>query len=153
MAIGSMPNLLHIESKNSHIQTTEKGTIKTDPITLATNIAGVFAGGDVVNGGATVVEAIAAGQCAAISIDRFLRGEDMAKERFIIKGMRKEVSYIDPAKEVKTEYRPSPADLKLTKRIKCFDEVVKAYSSFNAKCEAGRCLRCDRKDEESGVQA
>ena len=41
---------------------TPNGSIQTDPITLETSLAGVFAGGDIVSGQASVVEAIAAGK-------------------------------------------------------------------------------------------
>jgi dihydropyrimidine dehydrogenase (NAD+) subunit PreT len=48
-----------------------KGTIIIDS-DYATNISGIFAGGDVVNGGATVVKAVGEGKAAALSIDSFL---------------------------------------------------------------------------------
>ncbi len=51
------------------------GTIEVDPLTGVTNIEGVFAGGDVCTGPAYVVDAIAAGQRAALSISRYLKGE------------------------------------------------------------------------------
>jgi len=54
------------------------GRIKTDPITQQTNVAKVFAGGDAVSGPKSVVDAMAAGKAAADSIDRWLRGEDVA---------------------------------------------------------------------------
>jgi NADPH-dependent glutamate synthase beta subunit-like oxidoreductase len=52
-------------------------TITVNPITLETSLPGIFAGGDVVSGPASVIEAIAAGKRAAISIDRYLRGENL----------------------------------------------------------------------------
>lgn len=54
------------------LKTDARGCIRTKANGL-TNIPGVFAGGDAVNGGATAVEAIAAGKAAAESIDRYLR--------------------------------------------------------------------------------
>ena len=48
-------------------------TIQVDPVTLTTNRAGVFAGGDAVTGPATVVEALASGKLAALRIDDYLR--------------------------------------------------------------------------------
>jgi heterodisulfide reductase subunit A len=62
------------------------GTLEVDPVTLQTNLDGVFAGGDVVNvvsGPADVVAAVAAGKEAAISIDRYLRGVSLTEERKI----------------------------------------------------------------------
>lgn len=50
------------------------GNIVADEKTGATNIPGVFAGGDIVIGAATVIEAMGAGKRAAFAIDRYLRG-------------------------------------------------------------------------------
>ena len=55
-------------------------TIQINPDTLVTNRQGIFAGGDVVTGPATVIEAIAAGSKAARSIDRYLRDESLPPE-------------------------------------------------------------------------
>jgi len=52
----------------------EKGLIAIDKETQQTEMRGVFAGGDAANGPATVIEAIAAGRRAAVSIDKFLGG-------------------------------------------------------------------------------
>jgi NADPH-dependent glutamate synthase beta subunit-like oxidoreductase/ferredoxin len=52
--------------------TVNHGNIKIDPLTMATNIPGVFAGGDAVSGTASVIEAIVAGRTAALSIARYL---------------------------------------------------------------------------------
>ncbi len=54
---------------------TERGMIAIDKVTGATSLAGVFAGGDVTGDRATVVQAMAAGQKAAASIDAYLTGE------------------------------------------------------------------------------
>jgi glutamate synthase (NADPH/NADH) small chain len=54
------------------LRTDKRGCVKTKKDGL-TNLPGVFAGGDVVNGGATAVEAIAAGKNAAEAIDKYLR--------------------------------------------------------------------------------
>jgi heterodisulfide reductase subunit A len=58
-------------------------TIKVDGFSLKTNIDGVFSGGDVVSGPADVITAIAAGKEAAISIDRYLNGENLREGREI----------------------------------------------------------------------
>jgi len=55
-------------------------TLQVDPDTLRTSRDGVFAGGDAVTGPASVIEAIAAGRKAAISIDRYLGGEGIIEE-------------------------------------------------------------------------
>jgi NADPH-dependent glutamate synthase beta subunit-like oxidoreductase len=73
LAIGESPDLSFLPEE---IEVSEQNTILVDPVTMTTNLPGVFAGGDVVSGPATVIEAIAAGKRAALSIDRYLKGED-----------------------------------------------------------------------------
>jgi len=51
------------------------GLIAIDKDTQQTEMKGVFAGGDAANGPATVIEAIAAGRRAAVSIDQYLGGD------------------------------------------------------------------------------
>ena len=53
------------------IEITPRGTIAVDPDTLATSAPGIFAGGDVTTGAASVIEAVALGHRAAISIDAY----------------------------------------------------------------------------------
>ena len=63
--------------KEVKVNTAKNGTVPIDPNTGATNVEGIFAGGDVVTGAAYVVDAIAAGKRAAASIDRYLKGESI----------------------------------------------------------------------------
>ncbi len=52
------------------------GRLAADPVSQATSVAGIFAGGDLINGGATVVQAVADGKRAADAIDRFLNAPE-----------------------------------------------------------------------------
>jgi len=70
VAIGQQADLEFLPEK---IQVGRSNTIVTDPFTLETSMKGVFAGGDVVSGPASVFEAIYAGWKAAGSIDGYLR--------------------------------------------------------------------------------
>ncbi|NWF94379.1 MAG: FAD-dependent oxidoreductase [Syntrophaceae bacterium] len=63
------------------LKLTRRGTIKVNPLSLETGVRGIFAGGDSVTGPGTIVESMAHGRKAAISIDRFLRGEDLMQGR------------------------------------------------------------------------
>ncbi len=56
------------------VELTDAGLVRTEPDSAATSIEGVFAGGDIVNGGATAAKAVYEGYCAADEIDRFLAG-------------------------------------------------------------------------------
>ncbi len=72
LAIGEKPDLTFLPKK---IETTKAGTIAVNPFTMETSIPGIFAGGDVVSGPASVAEAIVAGKRAASSIERYLKGD------------------------------------------------------------------------------
>ncbi|MFH1267273.1 MAG: FAD-dependent oxidoreductase, partial [Planctomycetota bacterium] len=58
-----------------------KRFVQTDKVTLQTNVDWIFAGGDMQSGPASVVDAVAQGHEATESIDRFLRGADLAADR------------------------------------------------------------------------
>ena len=72
-AVGQGANPL-IRSTTPDLPVNRWGHIIADPATGATNKQGVFAGGDIVTGGATVISAMGAGRRAARAIDRYLAG-------------------------------------------------------------------------------
>ena len=72
VAIGNKSNPL-IEKTSPDIEHTRWGTIVADEKTGRTTKKGVFAGGDIVTGGATVILAMGAGRVAAASIDEYLK--------------------------------------------------------------------------------
>jgi NADPH-dependent glutamate synthase beta subunit-like oxidoreductase/CO/xanthine dehydrogenase FAD-binding subunit len=74
-AIGQDQNLLGLENTTlGAIKLTKWNGVESDPESFRTSVPGVFAGGDVATGPATVVEAIAAGRKAAQTIDIYLSG-------------------------------------------------------------------------------
>lgn len=73
IAVGTTPNPI-LSRTIDDLETTERGTIIVNPTTGATSIPGVFAGGDITSGGATVILALAAGRRAAAAIDEWLTG-------------------------------------------------------------------------------
>ena len=73
-AIGTNAN--PIIGQTSKIRLNKRGYIETDD-NLATSITGVYAGGDIVTGAATVIEAMGAGRKAARSIKQYLRIRDL----------------------------------------------------------------------------
>ena len=89
-AIGYIPDLSCLPQGNG-FTATRAGTLSVDPLTLATHLPGVFAGGDLVTGPSTVVEAMAGGYQAAVSIDRYLRGQDLRVDRVFKAEERAEV--------------------------------------------------------------
>ncbi|RKY60466.1 MAG: glutamate synthase (NADPH), homotetrameric [Candidatus Latescibacterota bacterium] len=78
VAIGTHANPL-VPSTTRDLKLNERGYIVVDPETGATSREGVFAGGDIVTGAATVIEAMGAGKRAARAIDAYLRGTDGAE--------------------------------------------------------------------------
>ena len=152
-AIGEQPDVSFL--KNEHqFNISKNNRVTVDPETLSTNVKGVFAGGDVVAGPATVVDAISAGKVAAESIDKYLKDKPLARE---YKPTRPSV-YIEPVQlteeelgEVKAVEMPS---LPVAKRVKNFKEVELGLDEKMAVKEARRCLRCDLelKDEETKLK-
>lgn len=74
MGIGQGPNPLVTQSTEG-LQLNRWGNIVVDETTMMTSIPGVFAGGDIVTGAATVILAMGAGKTAANGIDEYLRRE------------------------------------------------------------------------------
>ena len=114
------------------------GTLEVDPVTLQTNIDGVFAGGDVVSGPADVVVAVAAGKEAAISIDRYLGGVSQTDGRQVTPKRVEEVS----KEGVKPKPRAATPLLELNERKGSFAEVDLGFDDKTAIEEAKRCLNC-----------
>ena len=72
IAVGTSPNPL-IHKSTPELATTQRGNIIADEETGATNMPGVYAGGDAVTGAATVILAMGAGKKAAQAIDEYLQ--------------------------------------------------------------------------------
>ena len=77
IAVGTGANPL-VQKSTPDLVTTSRGYIQADEETLATNKVGVFAGGDIVSGGATVILAMGAGRKAAKAMHAYLMEEAMA---------------------------------------------------------------------------
>jgi len=71
IAIGNRPNPI-ISKTTQGLNIGRHGEILVDPATGKTSKVGVFAGGDIVSGSATVIEAMGAGRRSAIAIHRYL---------------------------------------------------------------------------------
>jgi len=74
-AIGQASDLNFI-SNGSKLKTTKRGTFEVDPRGFATNVAGIFAGGDILGAG-LMIKAMADGRGAATAIDCYLQGVDL----------------------------------------------------------------------------
>ncbi|MBE0480263.1 MAG: FAD-dependent oxidoreductase, partial [Dehalococcoidia bacterium] len=135
-AIGQSPDLSFLGPK-SPIETGRGSTVKVDKVTLQTNIPGVFAGGDAVLGPATVIEAIAAGKEAAISIDRYLRRDDLRA------GRDRDFTKVDVTlDDIEKQPREKPSHVSAQERKSDFREVMHALTEEQARAEAARCVAC-----------
>ena len=118
----------------------EKGWLDVDLETTATKDPKVFAGGDLVLGPATVIEAIALGKRSAINIDRMLNGLELKK----FKPFEKVVEF----SKIVTDYfieepRERQPEIPVEERIKHFDkEEIGEYTSEQVQREALRCFSC-----------
>jgi len=74
VALGTTPNPL-VPTTTKGLDTTKKGTVVTDEATGKTTKTGVWAGGDVVTGSATVISAMGAAKRAVNSMDVYLKGQ------------------------------------------------------------------------------
>ena len=116
------------------------GTLEVDPVTLQTNLKGVFGGGDVVSGGATAIEAVATGKEAAKSIDRYLMKEDLVEGREEILVPIEDIEVDETS--IQMRYAPVMKTLSMNKRKTTFGEVELGFDKDIAVTEAGRCLSC-----------
>ena len=119
----------------------KNGTIEADPATGATNLEGVFAGGDVITGPAYVIDAIGAGKRAARAISRYLQGEpveapgaDRAPELLTEAEVAVLKGSIAPSSRIGNPEEPPET------RIVDFREVALGYGEADARREAARCL-------------
>jgi indolepyruvate ferredoxin oxidoreductase alpha subunit len=138
-AIGEQPDLLFASGDGVSLAVRD-GLLQADSVTLATNVPGVFAGGDVVSGPYIVIEALAAGRKAATSIDRYLRGEPMDAGREG-EGSQESPLQVDTS-GVSPQPRLSVPTLPTDQRCGNLKEVELGYSKDEATKEASRCLAC-----------
>jgi putative selenate reductase YgfK subunit len=135
-AIGEVPDL-SFTNNNINIK---NSLISTDNMAM-TNCKGVFAGGDAVTGPNMIIDAIAAGQRAARSIETYIKGEkskpELKKEQIDIKRILKE----DIEERIKMQ-EPGARSQKPEDKDKSFKEVYLTYSENDAIKEAKRCLAC-----------
>jgi NADH-quinone oxidoreductase subunit F len=140
-AIGERPDSDCLASMGLELD--KGGRVKVDAKTLLTTREGVFAGGDLVTGPNTVVEAVAAGKKTAKVIDRYLCGQELVEPPRV----KLPEVFLEPAAVSDEEFedvpRAEPATLDAKSRKKNFAEVELPLSVEQAKREARRCLRCD----------
>jgi NADH-quinone oxidoreductase subunit F len=148
IAIGQAPDLDFL-SEDEGLERALWGTLQVNDNTLATNVPGIFAGGDFTTGPTFIIRAIGAGRRAALAISKYLKGDDSP-----VLIPDEKTAYGDEEARLSME----EADVPLTGRVKLpqadvrsrvtdFREVEDGYSETQAREEARRCLRCDLEGE------
>jgi len=123
------------------------GALKVDPTTLSTTVPGVFAGGDMLTGTRTVIQAVASGRKAAQAISSFL--EERGRPRPVItvkfdfvRGKRAEDMDSNFLDQFAPQGRAHLKERASEERVKDFEEVLIGLTPDEAVQEAQRCLKC-----------
>jgi NADPH-dependent glutamate synthase beta subunit-like oxidoreductase/CO/xanthine dehydrogenase FAD-binding subunit len=136
LAVGYGTDLSFIDPGSS--LKVEQGLIRVNPETQATGVPGIFAGGSVSHGPATVIEAIAAGRRAAAAMDLYLTGKAKAEG--------KDEKMAGPLLKFNSDYLKETHRVQMPKRpvaersIAIEDTVGLGLSDIEE--EANRCFNC-----------
>ncbi len=133
-AISQQPDISWLPT-NHKLEISKWNSFVINEETLATNVEGIFAGGDCVTGPKTVIDAIAAGHKASKSIDRYLNPEARSKKQ------RAKVEFEVVVNPKEKKERILMPELPIDKRSN-FKEVELGFTEEMAIEEAKRCLRC-----------
>jgi formate dehydrogenase beta subunit len=139
LAIGQAPDLSWIRP-DDNLKITPRGTLQTDPGTMATSRPDVFCGGDAAFGPRIIITAVAEGKRAARSIAKFLTGRVPAEPQ------QARVTIYDRDRYSMTpDYeklaRRKPPTLPIDRRVG-IAEVEHGYPEADAIQQADRCLKC-----------
>jgi NADPH-dependent glutamate synthase beta subunit-like oxidoreductase/CO/xanthine dehydrogenase FAD-binding subunit len=137
-AIGQESDLTGLP-KSGKFQISSRGTFEVDSQNLATNVPGIFAGGDAVLGPANVAAAIATGKKAAVAIDRYLgQGKDQADgkgEKTVKPLLKFNSDYLQRTTRAKTR------ELPINRRSIDIEDVL-GLGLKEVETEANRCFNC-----------
>jgi NADPH-dependent glutamate synthase beta subunit-like oxidoreductase len=135
VAIGQRANLTFAEGDDRGV--VKDNLLSVHPVTQRTAEAPVFAGGDAVTGPLSIIEAVGAGQRAAVAIDVMLGGEGrLREEKVLAEPVRPGESVMDIPRQVPPAHAAGPAS-------GTWEEMALGYATEVACLEGRRCLRCD----------
>jgi NADH-quinone oxidoreductase subunit F len=151
ISIGQAADMSFLDA-DSKLERQLWGTLVVDTNTLATNVPGVFAGGDFTTGPTFAIRAISSGRRAAIAINKYLTGDDSPvyipdekSARHTAAGLALDEESTEDKPRLEVEFEDAG------ERIKDFREVEKGFTEEEGRREAKRCLRCDLEKEEKGT--
>lgn len=140
VAVGEEPDP-SILPEGAGIEVSGSAAIVADPRTLATGRAGVFAGGDVVSGPKTIIDAVAAGRRAAGAIHEYLAGSRNG-EAEILATVRYQTAP-EPVLRLDLAVRAREQQAHPIDAARSFAATQAGFSQVAAVAEASRCFRCD----------
>jgi NADPH-dependent glutamate synthase beta subunit-like oxidoreductase/NAD-dependent dihydropyrimidine dehydrogenase PreA subunit len=139
LAIGQRADLSFLKPEDG-VNLTPGGTVRIDPATLATSAPGVFAGGDVAFGPRNLIDAVANGKRAALSIHEYLAGEARST-RFHLDIEKLPTARYRMIAGFEQLDRVTPPTLDVGRRTG-IAEVETGYARADAVAQAARCLVC-----------
>ncbi|MFX1511892.1 MAG: FAD-dependent oxidoreductase [Promethearchaeota archaeon] len=140
LAIGQSADLATLDLPQT-VEITSWNTIKINEGTMETTTPGIFAGGEVSSGPLSVVEAIDAGEKAAITIDKYLGGNgDIFIPLIKLETPNPRIGRIEGFAALSRSTMPK---IPVNERITNFDEIELGFDKKTAVNEAKRCLQCD----------
>jgi NADPH-dependent glutamate synthase beta subunit-like oxidoreductase len=161
-AVGQAPDLDFV--KDLGLTISKQGVIEISALTAATNLEGVFAGGDGAGIKAYVADAIASGKAAALGIFCYLEGKQVTQEfkkhqvgernsfsfqHFIdSEAYQVDLKNVVPYEKINTlcfshlDRNENPEQLKPKARTRGFKEVVGGIEPSRMPLEIGRCFKC-----------
>jgi NADPH-dependent glutamate synthase beta subunit-like oxidoreductase len=139
LAIGQAPDISFLTPEDG-IETTPAGTLKVDPVTMATSAPGVFAAGDGAFPPSLLITVAQQGKLAARSIDAYLRGRPL--EKTVMRVAIEE--YPTDSYTMTPRYEQIPREIPITPlaRRSGIAEVEPGFSVIQAREQARRCLYC-----------
>jgi NADH-quinone oxidoreductase subunit F len=140
LAVGEAVDMDFVRA--SGLRITEENTLEVDRYSLETSRSKFYAGGDVISGASNVSNAMGYGKKAARNIDNRLMGPGRWENiwpQFVYSN--------DPPGEPSQTRRHETHEVPAAERVESFVEAMAGLSAADALEEAGRCLRCDIKDQ------
>ncbi|MGI9133136.1 MAG: FAD-dependent oxidoreductase, partial [Rhodoferax sp.] len=123
------------------VQTGKGGRITVREDSMLTSRAGVFAGGDVVLGPASLIEAVAQGRKAAAAMDAFLGGDGNIEEKLLADNWTTS-GYLGREDGFNQKARAHPHFVPKDQRNN-WQEVELGFDTTTAQSEGQRCLKCN----------
>ena len=119
-------------------------TLETESSTTATNVKGVFAGGDVVLGPSAVIDAIAHGRSAALAIDGYLSTGEINRPAPDFRSSRDFFGQIPESvfEGVEQSPRARMPEREASERVNDFVQVELGLDEPQIRAEASRCMEC-----------